>query len=188
MRRPDLHRLGVPAVVGDTCLAVARSAVETARLLAAGVLVAPTDLVGRWVRSDDGSRSRVFRETAVRGRRPADPVVLVVRFRLRWIGRARWAHTVFRSTCVVNTPLFAGFPGFVTKLWLADPWTGVYRGLYEWDGAERAEWYATSLAHVLALVSVRGSIAHEVVRGVDRADFVHRDRSLPAAAGGQRAS
>jgi hypothetical protein len=154
--------------------------VETARLQVTGALAAPSGLVGRWMRCDDGSRSRVFRETAVRGRRPADPVVLVVRFRLRWIGRRRWAHTVFRSTCLVNTPLFAGFPGFVTKLWLTDPWTGVYRGVYEWDGAERAERYATQLTRVLALVSVRGSIAHTVIEGVDRAGYVDGDRPLPA--------
>jgi hypothetical protein len=166
--------------VRNICLAVSRSTVGTARLLAAGALAAPSALVGTWLRSHDGSRSMVFRETAVRGRRPADPVVLVVRFRLRWIGRVRWAHAVFRATCVVNTPLFAGFPGFVTKLWLTDPRSGIYRGVYEWDGAERADWYATRLAGVLGLVSVRGSIAHTVVEGVDRAGFVRGEQPLPA--------
>jgi hypothetical protein len=26
---------------------------------------------------------------------------------------------VFRAESILNTPLFAGFPGFVSKLWLA---------------------------------------------------------------------
>jgi hypothetical protein len=78
---------------------------------------------------------------------------------VRWIGRARWAHAVFRRTCLVNTPLFAGFPGFRNKLWLADPDTDVYRSLYERDGAAAAEEYATRLAAVLALVAVRGRSA-----------------------------
>ncbi|MCE3553120.1 YdhR family protein [Pseudonocardia sp. RS11V-5] len=159
---------------------------ETTRLLVTGALTAPTGLVGHWVSCDDGSRSLVFRETAVRGRNPADPVVLVVRFRLRWIGRRRWAHAVFRSTCPINTPLFAGSPGFVTKLWLTDPRTGVYRGLYEWDGAERAERYATQLARVLGLVAMRGSIAHTVVEGVDRTGYVDGGRPLPANARADR--
>ena len=38
---------------------------------------------------------------------------------------------------LLNTPLFVGFPGFVSKLWLAHDEHGVYRGLYEWDGPAR---------------------------------------------------
>ena len=55
----------------------------------------------------------------------------------------------------MNTPLFVGFPGLVSKLWLAADEHDVYRGLYEWDGAARAESYARALWRVLALVSVR---------------------------------
>ena len=172
--------------MGDIWLAITRSTVEATRLFATGALAAPAGLIGRWVRSDDGSRSRVFRETAVRGRRPADPVVLVVRFRLRWVGRARWAHTVFRSICAASTPAFAGFPGFVTKLWLADPWTRVYRGVYEWDGADRAEWYAARLTRVLGLVSVRGSVAHVVLEGLDRDGFVDGRLPLPGGTPSER--
>jgi len=47
---------------------------------------------------------------------------------------------------------------------------GVYRGLYEWDGAERADSYARALWWVLALVSVRGSIDYRVLPGLRRAD------------------
>ena len=61
------------------------------------------------------------------------PVVLVVAFRLRWV-RGR-GHALFRVESVLNTPLFVGFPGFVSKLWLANDENGVYRGFYEWDGA-----------------------------------------------------
>jgi len=160
--------------------AVGRSARRTARLALTGRLARPATLVGSRLAVDDGSTSTVFRETAVRGYRPDDPVLLVVRFRLRWIGRAGWAHAVFRRTCLVNTPLFAGFPGFVTKLWLTDPATGVYRGLYEWDGAAAAEAYATTLARVLALVVVRGSVGHVVVPGVGR-NPVLEGLPMPAA-------
>ncbi len=159
--------------------AVAGSFLGTARLLLRGRLRMPGGLVGARLPVADGTVTTVFRETAVAGRRPADPAVLVVRFRLRWIGSARWAHAVFRRTCVVNTPLFAGFPGFVTKLWLTDPGTGVYRGLYEWDGADSAEQYARCLARVLALVAEPGSIGHRTLPGADRRRFVEADPMPP---------
>ena len=42
-----------------------------------------------------------------------------------------------------------GFPGFWSKLWISDPATGTYRGLYAWDGAERAVDYADHLVRLL---------------------------------------
>jgi hypothetical protein len=50
----------------------------------------------------------------VDGEDPREPTVLVVAFRLR-AGRGR-AHTLFRWESELNTPLSAGFPGFVSKL------------------------------------------------------------------------
>lgn len=40
---------------------------------------------------------------------------------------------MFRPMSLLNTPFFVGFPGFVSKLWLANDEHGVYRGLYQWD-------------------------------------------------------
>ena len=108
------------------------------------------------LRFADGTSARVFRETTVDRGATLDPCVLVVEFRLRAV-RGR-GHAVFRRESLLNTPLFAGFPGLVSKLWLADDERGRYRGLYEWDGPRLAENYARALWRVLALVSVRGSI------------------------------
>jgi hypothetical protein len=95
----------------------------------------------------------VLRETAIRDRDPQDPAVLVVRFRLRAFGRRRLLHELFRRECILHTPMFPGFPGFQTKLWLSDTATGTYRGLYEWDGAERAADYAEVLVRLLIPLS-----------------------------------
>ncbi|MBN9110741.1 MAG: hypothetical protein J0I34_18420 [Pseudonocardia sp.] len=165
--------------LSDVCLAVVRSAASTARLLVRGALTTPRALVGTVLRDADGGGSTVFRETRA-ARRAADRVLLVVAFRLRWVGNRRWAHAVFRTTCVVNTPLFAGFPGFVSKLWLTDRSTGVYRGLYEWDGASAAKAYVLRLAQVLRLVTVPGSVSYAVVEGVDRAEVLADRIQLPA--------
>jgi hypothetical protein len=149
---------------------VARSVFRTVLLLRHRQIRQPHRLVGAALRFADGTEGRVYRETALERPPSADPCVLVVAFRLRLV-RGR-AHAVFRLESELNTPLFVGFPGFVTKLWLAHDRLGTYRGIYEWDGAERAERYARSLWHVLALVSEPGSIAYQVLPGVQREEFL----------------
>src|SRR5436190_12570183 len=104
--------------------AVARCVATTARLLARRRIRMPTDHVGQTLRFADHTSARVYRETTVAGPAGADhqgarePCVLVVTFRLRWV-RGRLGHGAFRVESLLNTPLFVGFPGFVSKLWLA---------------------------------------------------------------------
>ena len=136
---------------------------DTARLLRQRRLHLPKDRVGMRLRFADGTSARVFRETAVDRGATLDPCVLVVEFRLRAV-RGR-GHAVFRRESLLNTPLFAGFPGLVSKLWLADDERGRYRGLNEWDSPGLAENYARAPWRVLALVSVRGSIHYVVLPG-----------------------
>jgi len=112
----------------------------------------------------------VFRETVVERGPTIDPCVLVVEFRLRVV--RGFGHTLFRWQSLLNTPLFVGFPGFVSKLWMANDENDVYRGVYEWDGASRAEFYARCLWRVLALGCVPGSIHYQVIPGL------HRDQVL----------
>lgn len=145
--------------------AVARCVVATAGMLRRGEVHQPRDRVGRVLSFADGTSARVYRETAVDAL-PADPCVLVVSFRLRLV-RGR-AHPLFRAESVLNTPLFVGFPGFGSKLWLAHDERGLYRGLYEWDGPRQAEAYARSLWRVLELVSQPGSIGYRVLPGLRR--------------------
>jgi hypothetical protein len=83
--------------------------------------------------------------------------------------------------------LFVGFPGFVSKLWLADDERGRYRGLYEWDGPRRADDYARALWRVLALVSVPGSIHYIVLPGRRRAELLGQQLPASTAAAGAAA-
>ena len=78
---------------------------------------------------------------------------------------------------VVGYAVFVGFPGFASKLWLAHDRHGTYRGLYEWDGAHRAEQYARSLWRVLELGCEQGSIDFRVFPGLRR-DEVLADPGL----------
>jgi len=144
----------------------------TASLLLHRQIHLPTDHVGALRRVADGTEGRVYRETVLDRPSTADPCMLVVAFRLRLL-RGR-GHRLFRLESLLNTPLFVGFPGFVSKLWLAHDEHGVYRGVYEWDGADQAEAYARALWQVLALVSERGSIDYRVLPGVHRDELLQR--------------
>ena len=172
---PEQPPLAYPAAMR----ALAGCVAQTARLLWQRRMHLPTRRVGMRLRFADGTSARVYRETAVDRGATADPCVLVVEFRLRAV-RGR-GHAVFRWESLLNTPLFAGFPGFVSKLWLADDERGRYRGLYEWDGPRRAENYARALWRVLALVSAPGSIHYVVLPDLRRDALLDRPRVLDGA-------
>jgi len=172
-RPPLAYRMALRAVI---CCAV-----NTARLLRQHQLHLPSAHVGMRLRFADGTSAPVYRETVADRGATADACVLVVEFRLRAV-RGR-GHAVFRWESLLNTPLFAGFPGFASKLWLANDERGRYRGLYEWAGPQRAEAYARALWRVLALVSVPGSIHYVVLPGLRRDELLARPQLLagPAA-------
>jgi hypothetical protein len=174
-----------PLAYGAALSALAGCVVSTARLLWRRRVHLPTEHVGRRLRFADGTSARVYRETVVGRGATEDPCVLVVEFRLRAV-RGR-AHAAFRLESLLNTPLFVGFPGFVSKLWLANDERGRYRGLYEWDGPQRADHYARALWRVLALVSVPESIHYMVLPGLRRDDLLTRPHVLAWAAAGRAA-
>lgn len=91
--------------------------------------------------------------------------MLVMCFRLRRVSSDRM-HRVFRWESELNTVLFAGFPGLVSKLWLTHDERGRYRGMYEWDGPELAGSYARSLWWALAVASSPSSMRHVVLPGL----------------------
>lgn len=111
-------------------------------LLARRRIRMPRHNVGSCIHFANGTSAMVYRETVINGT-PKDPCVLVVAFRLRLL--RGFGHMLFEWESILNTPLFVGFPGYVSKLWMAHDQHGVYRGLYEWDGPDRAEHYARSL-------------------------------------------
>ncbi|HEV2362194.1 MAG TPA: hypothetical protein VGS21_10870 [Acidimicrobiales bacterium] len=156
-----------PLRLSRAAKALARCVLSTGLLLAQRRLHQPRQRVGSRIRFADGTVAEVYRETAIERRGSSTPAVLVVAFRLRGV-RSDPAHAAFRVESELNTVLFAGFPGLVSKLWLRHDEHGVYRGLYQWDDPELAASYARALWWVLALVSVRGSIHWTVLPGLRR--------------------
>ena len=160
-----------PAPRGQAWRAVARCVATSVVMLALRRVHLPRGNVGRVLRFADGSVARVYRETTVDRTRPEEPCVLVVAFKLRVI-RGRVLHRLFEAESLLNTPLFVGFPGYVSKLWCAHDAFDVYRGLYEWDGPQQARDYASALWRVLELGSVPGSIRFQVLPGLHRDDVL----------------
>ena len=158
---------------------LARCVLTTFGLLGQRRIRLPKGCVGLQLHFADGTASKVYRETVVDRSATIDPAVLVVGFRLRVV-RGQLAHALFRFESVFNTPLFVGFPGFVSKLWVAHDSSDTYRGVYEWDGATLAEDYVRTLWRVLALVCVPGSIHYEIVLGLTREELVSDPATLDA--------
>jgi len=127
--------------------AVFRCVWATGALLAQRRIHQPGKHVGQTLRFASGASAQVYRETVVQRHPTEAPAVLVVEFRLRWV-RGR-GHALFRAESLLNTPLFVGFPGFVSKLWLAHEW-----GRDELDAGEM--WNSNSViswcSHGLACV------------------------------------
>jgi hypothetical protein len=165
------------AALGD----FAQSARVWSNLVAKGLLASPKEWVGvaspkEWVgvalQFQDGTSPFVFRETVRRKASTDDPAVIVIQFRLRFLGSNLSLHAAFRRECILHTPLFAGFPGFCSKLWADDLRTGVYAGIYEWQGADLASHYAERMVGLLSPFSNPGTARYHVIEGRRRDDFL----------------
>lgn len=170
-----------PLPLRQAAVALTGCAVRTVGLLAGRRIGQPRSGFPRF-HFADGTSSTVYRETVIGGSEPSDPAVLIVTFRLRHVHRG-WAHAAFRAESLLNTVLFAGFEGLVSKLWMSHDELGRYRGIYQWDGAASAVAYVRALWWVLALVSERDSIRYVVLPGRRLEEFV-----TEAPAGGEPVS
>jgi hypothetical protein len=156
-----------------------RCAISTLGLIARRKLAQPKALVQSQIEFADGSISRVYRETTIRDLETTPQVMLGVRFRLRFIGSSRLGHALFRFESLFNTLLFAAHRGFRSKLWLTDPATGYYRGIYEWEDEESAIDYAETLRIVLAPWVEPRSFAYRIMIGLNRPDFLEGRAPYP---------
>jgi putative monooxygenase ydhR len=53
-------------------------------------------------------------------------------------------HDGYRAACAQMTQAFAELPGLRAKIWLSEPATGTYGGVYLWDDRASMEAYAAS--------------------------------------------
>jgi hypothetical protein len=152
---------------------MARCARRVGTMLVRRQLHRRRDRLGSSVRLPDGRRFSIFRDTYAGppGGPPlrsanGDEVTIVVWFHLRAVpSGSRVRRYVFERESILNTLLFAGFPGYLVKLWMVDPATGDYAGLYLWEGRDDAHRYAGYITAVLRPLSVPGSVGSAVLGG-----------------------
>lgn len=65
---------------------------------------------------------------------------------------------MFQRVCLLTTPFWSGLPGFKVKLWMVDPTTRNYLGIYDWRGEEEAQQYVNALVRVLKPLSTSDSV------------------------------
>ena len=141
---------------------------RTLRLIATGKLHRICHRAGDQVSLADGRRFVVFRATSCSASEGVadddENMSLEVWFHLRFVpSHARVRRFLFERESILNTLLFAGFPGYMTKLWMVDPVTNDYAGLYSWSGRRNAERYATYITTLLGPLSTPGSVGHRLI-------------------------
>jgi hypothetical protein len=162
-----------------------RSIPAAARDLFTGATRCHRELVGVELRMSDSRTYVPFRHTRrseTRWSHERPPAVIQPRFHLEPLPpHWRRLHALFRVVCIITTPFFVGLPGFRSKLWMVDPATGDFAGLYEWDDAATARAYAEGLSHILRILSAPGSVSYELVEGMTVAEYL--SRSAPSTTG-----
>ena len=116
------------------------------------------DRLGQLYRIDDRGTYAIFRETISQLKVNVPEVVLIVGFRLKLIKSNPFCHWLFQRVCILTTPFWSGFKGFQVKLWMVDPKTKNYLGIYNWEGEKNALAYAKALVTVLKPLSVKDSV------------------------------
>lgn len=115
---------------------------------------------------------QLFRETVCRKAVEGPPVVLVIGFRLKCLGSNIWLHWLFQKVCIITTPFWCGLRGFGIKLWLVEPRTKSYLGIYEWHGQAAAQKYLDFLLPILGFFSVNKSIWYQRQVDTGLAEFL----------------
>ena len=65
--------------------------------------------------------------------------IQIVNFQLEGIDEAD-----YRALCDEVAPAFAALPGLISKVWLADPKTNTFGGVYTWNDSESMDAFAGS--------------------------------------------
>jgi hypothetical protein len=139
----------------------------------------PKNRVGMIFGIQEKGNYSIFRETVNTKSPNQTPVILVVGFRLKRIGSNSFLHYLFQRICIITTPFWSGLPGFYIKLWMVEPSSKNYAGIYEWKGEEPAHNYLNALIPVLQFFSVKGSVWYSVYVGKELDEFLEGMKRFP---------
>ena len=148
----------------------------TLRLLGSRKLHIANTHVGDHIPLPDSRIFEVFRGTTRDAETIHRPVTLTVWFHLRSIpAHAAIRRYLFERLCIVNTLLFAGCDGYLVKLWMVDPETSDYAGLYSWRTGEEADAYGRYITAILQPLSAPRSVGYIVLQNVTLQEYLVGD-------------
>lgn len=143
-------------------------------LMQRGWLAMPQRRLGIQYEIKEKGKYRIFRETVNKAPADTTPLVIVVGFRLKAIGRSSVLHYLFQRVCLITTPFWSGLQGFHVKLWMVDSETKNYAGIYQWRGREKALDYLNALVPVLGFFSEVGSVWYLLYDDVELEKFLEK--------------
>lgn len=98
------------------------------------------ELIGKTINMPDGHTYTVFRHMyKSNSDTKANGSILMINFKFR-----KFSYRVNKILSLIPIPLIAGFPGFYDKVWMYDPISGFWYGLYQWENDSTIEDYQKS--------------------------------------------
>jgi len=85
--------------------------------------------------------------------------IQVITYSLKDIGKSD-----YEALCMSLAPIIAAQPGLIEKVWLADPATNTYGGMYKWQDREAMEAFMKSEV-------VHGFASHPAIVNLASRDF-----------------
>ena len=137
--------------------------------LAVGNLWFPEQFCGKILQMEDGLKFKIFRHMRLRKKTSPDAAaIFIVRFKFK-----KFSHRTNMKASRIPIPLIAGFPGFRDKVWMIDPDTDYWQGVYQWENVQAIEKYKKSF--VLAIMNKRAlknSISYKTIPGISIEDYL----------------
>lgn len=146
----------------DVFILAANSVLRFLSLAFGGQLYLSRKRLGTLYKVEKAGDYGIFRKTVSRKNTGEPECVLIVGFRLKFIGGNPFFHYLFQRLCILTTPFWSGFNGFRVKLWMVTPKSKNYLGIYKWEGSKNAQTYVEVLVKVLKPLSTKNSVWYKL--------------------------
>ena len=134
---------------------------RAAALWLSGRVKFPSDQLGKII--EEQGAFEIFRKVVVKpaGQKSIVPgAIFKVNFRF-----AKFSNSTNKVLSKIPIPFIVAQPGFISKTWLYDESTSIFKGVYEWNSVDEAEWYWNSFPmNLMKGRSVPESLNYEVIK------------------------
>lgn len=123
--------------------------------LITGKLILTKHWCGRDVQIGNGKTFVIFRNIKTKNNsHDGKEVLFAVSFKF-----ARLSHKANKIASIIPMLIIAGYPGFIQKIYAADPRSGYWQGIYRWKSQEHLDSYKKSLVfRIMNKRAIKGSV------------------------------